>query len=140
VLIRDIERMEDCSLRRKQIVRVRFEAMLHANAGTGVEMVRVTMEDTRTEGRQGCVQNVVDCETRRRQRLKTLDVLLQAGVCRARQIMIFLAGHLLAVMSPPHHHSSRRWRIARAGCHRATRVSCGMRSDRARSECHTPCG
>lgn len=58
-------------LRRKQIVRGRFEAMLHANAGTGVEMVRDTAEDTRTEGREGCVQDIVDCETMRRQRLKT---------------------------------------------------------------------
>ena len=58
-------------LRRKQIVRGRFEAMFHANAGTGVEMVRDTAEDTRTEGRQGSAQDVVDCETRRRQRLKT---------------------------------------------------------------------
>jgi hypothetical protein len=58
-------------LRRKQIVRVRVEAMFHANAGTGVEMVRDTAEDTRTEGRQGCVQDFVDCETRRWQRLKT---------------------------------------------------------------------
>ena len=51
---------------------------------------------------------------------------------RARQIMIFLAGDLLAVMSPPHHCSSRRGshgRIARAGCHKATRMLCGMRSD-----------
>lgn len=56
-------------LRRKQIVRGRFEAVLHANAGTGVEMVRDTAEDTRTEGREGCVQDVVDCETKRRQRL-----------------------------------------------------------------------
>lgn len=49
-----------------------------------------------------------------------------------RQIMIFLAGNLLAVMSPPHHRSSRRGshgRIARAGCHKATRMLCGMRSD-----------
>jgi hypothetical protein len=73
--------VEDRKLRRKQIVRVRFEAMLHANAGTGVEMVRVTTEDTRTEGRQGCVQDVADCETGRRQRLKTADVVLQA--CQA---------------------------------------------------------
>lgn len=59
-------------LRRKQIVRRRFGAVFHANAGTGVEMVRDTAEDTRTEGRQGCVQDIVDCETRRRQRsLKT---------------------------------------------------------------------
>ena len=55
-------------LRRKQIVRGRFEAMLHANAGTGVEMVRDTAEDTRTEGRQGSAQDIVDyCETGRRQ-------------------------------------------------------------------------
>ena len=46
--------------------------------------------------------------------------------------MIFMAGDLLAVMSPPHHCSSRRGshgRIARAGCHKATRMLCGMRSD-----------
>ena len=58
-------------LRRKQIVRGRFEAMFHANAGTGVEMVRDTAEDWRTEDRQGCVRDIVDCETGRRQRLKT---------------------------------------------------------------------
>jgi hypothetical protein len=62
-------------LRRKKIVRVRFQAMFHANAGTGVEMVRDTAEDTRTEGREGCVQDIVDCETRRRQRLKTCGCL-----------------------------------------------------------------
>jgi hypothetical protein len=43
--------------------------------------------------------------------------------------MILLVGNLLAVMSPPHHHSYRRGRIARAGCHKATRMLCGMRSD-----------
>lgn len=43
--------------------------------------------------------------------------------------MIFLAGDLLAVMSPHHHHSSSRGRIARAGCHQTTRMLCGMRSD-----------
>lgn len=48
---------------------------------------------------------------------------------RARQILIFLAGNLLAVMSPHHHRSYRRGRIARAGCHKATRMLCGMRSD-----------
>ena len=58
-------------MRRKQIVRVGVEAMFHANAGTDVEMVRDTAEDTRTEGRPGCVQDIVDCETRRWQRLKT---------------------------------------------------------------------
>lgn len=45
--------------------------MSHANAGTSVEMVRVTTEDTRTEGREGCVLVIIECETRRRQRLKT---------------------------------------------------------------------
>lgn len=43
--------------------------------------------------------------------------------------MIFLAGDLLAVMSPHHHHSYRRGRIARTGCRKATRMLCGMRSD-----------
>ena len=43
--------------------------------------------------------------------------------------MIFLAGDLLAVMSPHHHHSSSRGRIARAGCRQTTRMQCGMRSD-----------
>lgn len=43
--------------------------------------------------------------------------------------MIFSAGDLLAVMSPHHHRSYRHGRIARAGCHKATRMLCGMRSD-----------
>ena len=43
--------------------------------------------------------------------------------------MIFLAGDLLVVMSPHHHRSYRRGRIARAGCHQTTRMLCGMRSD-----------
>lgn len=43
--------------------------------------------------------------------------------------MIFVAGDLLAVMSPHHHRSYRHGRIARAGCHQATRMLRGMRSD-----------